>query len=387
LCFDAPRSQGSVLEVAVQLSDGDLVFDRGLPQKLFGSFRAIRQRRRDNTTSRTKSRARLLKQIKFVGTGVLAGLLFSNLTAEAQNAMPPDVVKLPAGIDLGNTSFYDGFGKTDPGWVFLNFSRWNGFTSIRSSTGQNSPLFVDPNIDVISTVLHAVYVSPIRVPNGAITFEVLLPIVDFQSHFNPLGTVLHSNGLNIGDITFGAAYQSKPITLGSQSVVSWRADLDFIAPTGGFDSKKDINQSSGFWSVNPSLAVTVLPVPKWEISARFNYIYNLSTANGSDPPSVLGFEFRSGQAGQAGYINFASSYEVVKGLRPGLNGFWLQQLTNDSTNGVSLPGTRVEELYLGPGLCWEIDQKNSANFNVYLPISAKNTSAGAQFNIQYIHPF
>ena len=301
--------------------------------------------------------------------------------------MPPDVVKLPAGINLGSSSFYDGFGSTDPGWTFLNYFRWNDFTSIRDSNGQNSPLFVDPRIDVISTLFHAVYVSPIQAPNGAVAFEALLPIVDFQSHFSSPGKMLHDNGLNIGDATFAVLYQSKPITLGSQSVLSWRVDLAFIAPTGGFDSSKDINQGSGFWSVTPYVAVTLLPVPKWEISARFNYIYNLPTSLGSNPPQISGFAFHNGQAGQAGWINFASSYEVAKGIRPGLNGFWLRQFTDDRTNGVSLPGTRVEELYLGPGLSWEIDQKNTSNFNVYLPVSAKNTPAGAQFNIQYIHQF
>ena len=314
----------------------------------------------------------------------IAGLLFSNFTAEAQSAIPPDIVKLPS-VNLGSSSFYDGFGGTDPGWTALNYFRWNDFTSIKDSTGQNSPLFVDPRITAISTVVHFVYVPPIPLSNGAISFEALLPIVDFQSHFNAPGMVLQDNGLNFGDLTFGAAYQSKPISLGSQSVLSWRFDLDVSAPTGGFDSNKDINQSSGFWSGNPYLAVTLLPIPKWEISARFNYIYNFSTSRGSDPPQIPGFVFRNGQAGQAGWINFASSYEVIEGVRPGLNGFWLQQFTDDSTNGVSLPGTLVEELYLGPGLNWQINKTGSVNFNVYLPISAKNTPAGPQFNILYIH--
>jgi hypothetical protein len=337
--------------------------------------------------SQTRVRAHLRKRFALGVIAFIAGFLLPDFSAEAQSPTPPDVVKLPAGINLGSSSFYDGFGSTDPGWTSLNYFRWNDFTSIKDSSGQNSPLFVDPRIDVISTLFHAVYVSPIQVPNGAIAFEALLPIVDFQSHFNAPGTVLQDNGLNIGDMTFGAAYQSKPIALWGQSVLSWRVDLDFTAPTGGFDSNKDINQSSGFWSVEPYLAVTLLPVPKWEISARFNYIYNFSTSRGSDPPQIPDFVFRNGQAGQAGWINFASSYEVVEGVRPGLNGFWLQQFTNDRTNGISLPGTLVEELYIGPGLDWEIDNKNTMNFNLYLPISAKNSNAGPQFNLQYIHQF
>jgi hypothetical protein len=325
------------------------------------------------------------KLIGWGGVALIAGLLSSNFTAEAQT--PPDVVKLPAGINLGSSSFYDGFGSTDPGWTSLNYFRWSDFTSIKDNSGQNSALFVDPHIDAVSTLFHAVYVAPVQVPNGAIAFEVLLPVVDFQSHFSAPGIVLQDNGLNFGDMTFGAAYQSKPISLGSQSVLSWRVDFDVTAPTGGFDASKDLNQSSGFWSLEPYLAVTLLPIPKWEISARFNYIYNFSTSRGSDPPQTPGFVFNNGQAGQAGWINFASSYEVVEGVRPGLNGFWLRQFTNDSTNDISLPGTRVAELYLGPGVDWAIDKKNTANFNLYLPISARNTPAGAQLNIQYVHQF
>ncbi len=353
------------------LNSRNMVFELDTPEQFARSFRAF---------SQTRDCAR----VALGGAAFIVGLLFSNFTAEAQSAIPPDVVKLPS-VNLGSSSFYDGFGSTDPGWTALNYFRWNDFTSIKDSSGQNSPLFVDPRIDAISTVVHFVYVPPIPVSNGAMSFEALLPIVDFQSHFNAPGMVLQDNGLNFGDLTFGAAYQSKPISLWSQSVLSWRIDLDVSAPTGGFDSNKDINQSSGFWSVNPYLAVTLLPIPKWEISARFNYVYNFSTSRGSDPPQIPGFVFRNGQAGQAGWLNFASSYEVIEGVRPGLNGFWLQQLTNDSTNGISLPGTLVEELYLGPGLNWQINKNGSVNFNVYLPIAAKNAPAGPQFNILYIH--
>lgn len=346
---------------------------------------------KDNESQKYKaaSRPARARPSSWLASGLatlIAGLLFS-FRAEAQSATPPDVVKLPASLNLGSSSFYDGFGKTDPGWVFLNYLRWNDFTSIKDSSGQDSPLFVNPRINVITNLFHGVYVSPIQVPNGAIAFEALLPIVDFQSHFDAAGRVLHDNGLNIGDTALGVIYQSRPISLGSQSVLSWRADLAFTAPTGGFDSSRDLNQSSGFWSVTPYLAVTLLPLPKWEISARFNYIYNFQTSRGSNPPQIPGFEFSNGQAGQAGWINFASSYEVVEGTRPGLNGFWLQQFTNDETNGISVPGTRVEQFYLGPGLSWQIDAKTTSNFNVYLPISAKDTFAGPRFNIQYIHQF
>jgi hypothetical protein len=47
----------------------------------------------------------------------------------------------------------------------------------------------------------------------------------------------------------------------------------------------------------------------------------------------------------------------------------------------------LEELYLGPGLSWQIKRRSVMNFNIYLPITAKNAPAGPEFNIQNIVQF
>src|ERR1700743_2518023 len=65
-------------------------------------------------------------------------ILFDGTPARAQASRPPDVVKLPTNLDTGGSSFYDGFGRTDPGFIFLNFARWNHLTSIKDASGHNS---------------------------------------------------------------------------------------------------------------------------------------------------------------------------------------------------------------------------------------------------------
>ena len=314
-------------------------------------------------------------------------LLFSKMATpeSATSLAPPDVVKLPAGLDLGGSSFYDAFGA--PGWSFLDYPRFEHLTSIKDSSGQNSPLFVNPRIDVMVNLFHLIYLSSTDLLDGGVGAEALLPVIDVQSHFEQPEVLLHNNGLNIGDLTFGLFYQAHPTIVGGRPILCWRSDLDFFAPIGGFDSHHDINQSSDFWSVNPYISTTLLPMLKWEISTRFNYVYNLPTSRGANPPVFPGFTFHDGQAGQAAWINFASSYAITETIRPGINGFWLQQFTNDRTNGVSVPNTRAEELYLGPGLSWQPNRKNTVNFNVYLPVTAANLAAGPQFNIQFIHEF
>jgi hypothetical protein len=58
-------------------------------------------------------------------------------------------------------------------------------TSIKDNNGDNSPLFVSPRVEALSNPFHVVYISPISVPNGALAFEAILPIVGFKSRFNP----------------------------------------------------------------------------------------------------------------------------------------------------------------------------------------------------------
>src|ERR1700761_1683119 len=318
-------------------------------------------------------------------SAVLVGLA-SGGRAHAQ-AAPPDVVKLPAGINLGGSSFYDGFGRTDPGWLYLNFARWNHYTSIKDDRGHSSPAFPDPRIDAVSNLFHVVYFTPWGGPTGLVTFEALAPIVGFDTKFSSSGVVLKDNGLGIGDLTFGIDYQARPVHFDTGALFTWRVGLDFIAPIGSFNSRRDLNQGAGFWSSTPYLAMSLLPTPKWEISARLNYDYNFKTSRGVDPPPIPGFAFRNGQAGQAAWINFASSYEVRPGIRPGINGFYLRQLDDDRTNGVDVPLSRAQEFYVGPGLSWQITPKSVMNFNLYLPVTVKNAPDGPQLNIQNIVAF
>ena len=81
---------------------------------------------------------------------LVTALLLSRKTAAAQNMPPPvDVVKLPAGTNLGAVSFYDGVGSTDPGLTVQYYTRLNHYTSIMDNSGRDSPLFVNPRIDVM----------------------------------------------------------------------------------------------------------------------------------------------------------------------------------------------------------------------------------------------
>ena len=185
--------------------------------------------------------------------------------------------------------------------------------------GKPLPYFTDPEIDVFALVNQLAYTLPEKLfgDRAHLGINFILPFVAFDTSFviRAAGVVAldATHGAGLGDLTFGPFLQFRPVIAGGRPVFSHRIELDVIAPIGQYDPYKDISQSSNFTSLNPYWAMTVLPLPHLEISARFNYLYNFKNdkpAIGSQlysltvPPAV-----KSVQAGQAGWVNFAASYE------------------------------------------------------------------------------
>ena len=214
-----------------------------------------------------------------------AGILFAGSLTNAQSAasLPasqiPDLVVPTNGINLGNTSFYDGFSTLNPGLTVLEYVRENHFTSITGTNGSASSKFSYPRIDVLTSVTQFSAVAPISLDGNALGADVLLPVTHINSRFGSSGQQLTDNGTALGDLTFGPFVQFKPIMYGGRPIASFRIAFDAIAPTGGFDKNRDLNQSSGYWSLNPFVAWTILPGKGWEISGRAQYLYNFKTSN------------------------------------------------------------------------------------------------------------
>lgn len=318
--------------------------------------------------------------------------LIASPCANAQSAtsLPasaiPDLVVPPNGINLGSSSFYDGFSTLDPGVTVLQYVRHNDLNTIKDANGHASSAFVDPQINVTTSVTQISIVSPLHLAGGVLGFDVLLPVTRIDSRFGSGGTQLRDNGTGIGDLTFGPFIQFKPFMSHGHPVASIRVALDAIAPTGDFNRYRDLNQGSGYWSFNPYLAVTVLPAKGWELSARVQYLYNFKTTKIPNAPEIPGFAFEDGRAGQLIYSNFDVSREIVRGVAIGVNGFAVQQLDNDKINGISLPDTKRSAVYVGPGIHIDRLPKFAVNANVYLPVTTRNYATGPQLNVQFILP-
>jgi hypothetical protein len=319
----------------------------------------------------------------------LAAALFTAAALPTPVAAMPDTVTPPKGINLGSTSFFDGFGRTTEGWTLLQYGRYEDLTHITDYQGNDSKLFKGTSIQVFVSQTQISYTSPWHPFGGdGVGISALLPFADFATHFDQDSPVkLNNNGFGVGDLNIGPFYQSRYVMRDRRPVFAWRAQLSVIAPTGSVNEQRAINQGSGMWSVNPYVAMTWVPLPYLELSTRLNYQYNAQTTVIQSPPPIPGMVYRNGQAGQIVYANFDASYAVTPTAYVGINGYALGQLTSDMTNGQTVAHSHETEVSIGPGGRYVFNEANALNLNFYLPVVSRNATSGTQVNFQYVHRF
>jgi len=87
------------------------------------------------------------------------------------------------------------------------------------------------------------------------------------------------------------------------------------------------------------------------------------------------------------YDNFDASYKITRKFELGFNGYFIDSITPDKTNGIVVPHSYESDVYIGPGLRYAWGPANFVNVNLYLPVEAANKSVGPKFNVQYVHRF
>lgn len=311
----------------------------------------------------------------------VAGTLLLPLFAGHALGQTPSVSQ-PGGLNLGVTSFYDGF-SGPPGWAWQSTVRYSTANKIVDSRGNASPVFNDPKIDSTVLVNQLSYAMPTSIGGWRPGFMVILPVAALNSSFGP-GPALKDGGTGIADATIEASLQSEPIlnAAGAPLFVQ-RFTIAAILPTGRYDRNVDINQGSGYASINPYWAATLFPAPRWEVSWRLHYLYNFRNDKpaSSAPRPFNGAPVGSTQAGDAAWVNFATSYAVTPDVSVGINGYYFQQLSDNRANGTRLSDSRERVLGIGPGLMWRISPAQALWVNAYTESMVRNRAASS-LNLQ-----
>ncbi|WP_186046366.1 SphA family protein [Burkholderia gladioli] len=305
---------------------------------------------------------------------LLAACILIAAPAFAQTAVGrAPTVSEPQGINLGSTSFFDGF-SGPLGWSYLGQVRYSTADSIKNGDGSTNSAFRHPRVNSFTWVNHLAYASPWRLAGGNLGFNVIVPLTWLHGSFDQPGASLSGGGTALGDVTFGPQLQYAPILSSSgRPLFVQRFEFDVIAPTGQYKHNADLNQSSGYFSLNPYWAASLFPLPKVEISWRLYYLYNFKN---HDPAASYPLAFDSQtvgntQAGQAAWINFTTSYALTPSLHVGINGYFFRQLADDRINGTSVVG-REQVLGIGPGVFWQMKGNRVLWLNAYTETAVRN---------------
>jgi hypothetical protein len=168
----------------------------------------------------------------------LVGLLLLSI------AMPPSAALASnqgrAGINLGATSFLDGFGRPVEGFTYQAYLTYSTASAIYDAQGNEITAFHDPHIATLALLNQLSYFLPHTLFGETVrpAINFVLPVVMFDTSFGTPGPVLHDNGIGVGDLTFGPMFQFKPIMAGDRPVFSHRFEVDLIVPIGRYDPGK-----------------------------------------------------------------------------------------------------------------------------------------------------
>lgn len=354
-------------------------------------------------------------QLKAPISGIFVLML---VPAIAVAQVPPKGPGLPP-VNLGFTSFLDGGPPAGPGFYFQEYIQYYAAQNFKNAHGSEVRFPVLPanvvgpayrpgrlmtDLDVVVSLNQLIYQSDQAIVPGGGRWglDVIIPLVSIDVDAGPArfpnGDPLQESYEGLGDVVVGPYIQWDPIMGKNGPLFMHRIELQNIFPTGKYRDSRVLNPGSNFYSFNPYWAATFFATPRWTISWRLHYLWN---DKNEDPTEDLWGNAESTQAGQAIHVNFASAYEVVpKRLRMGVNGYYLEQITDSKLNnktvlrnyfadGVDLDLRDLHEqaVAFGPGAVVHFSQDDHLFFNAYFEMESQARPEGMAFNFRWTHHF
>lgn len=282
---------------------------------------------------------------------------------------------LPA-TNLGTSNVFDGFaGK--PGFVYQGYAQLFQTQKLTGDRGQN--MHSDLKINSLVQLNQFIYLTPLKVLGGNLSFTVLVPVVQLSAS-NSSGPSPSVNPGVLGDITQGTAVQWSGKKLFGKPF-SHRAELAVTLPLGSYDDSYNINASAHAYTFSTYHTFTLMFSDKFSISSRNQFNYNTRIM---------------GQLAKAGAFyngNYTADYAVMPGLRVAAVGYFLSQLNQDTYDGSSsyyqqqgISDTREKVFGYGAGLAYFAKSGTLIELKTFLETASKNRAQGYRPTLRILVP-
>lgn len=302
---------------------------------------------------------------------------------------------LPA-INLGYTSFLDGYPPTGSGWLFQQYLQF--YRDARLKDAHNGDLLLPVvrdgkvelekaqiDLTISLTQITYRYYPPNQKPflGGTWGLNLMLPFTYFDLDSGEHRSIVTANQAILSDVVASPFIQIDPIVGANGFRLVQRIELQLVLPTGEYDPSRSINPGSNYVSFNPFWAGTAFAVPRWTFSWRLYYLWN-----GENDHPKTSLEADTAQAGQAVYLNFAGAYDAMPSrLRIGINGYYLKQIADSKVDGKSIPHSEEQVFGIGPGLVYHVSKQDHVFLNAYWETWAEDHTQGSRTTLRYLHLF
>jgi hypothetical protein len=202
-----------------------------------------------------------------------------------------------------------------------------------------------------------------------------IPFVSLDLHFDahtPKGPVYKSgNVTGLSDLTVGPLFLGWHLGNLHQVV-----GLEFFLPTGSYDTNRLVNPGRHYYSMQPNYAVTWMPMPNVEFSARALYSVN-SVNHVTDYHS--GNEF---------IVDYNAGFRLTPMWQIGASGYFYKQVTDDTQHGQSVNGNgnRGQAFAVGPAIAYGT-RKFSVALKYQREMMVRNRPEGNRIWLQMYMPF
>lgn len=211
-----------------------------------------------------------------------------------------------------------------------------------------------------------VYVSPLVVAGASLGVHAILPIVNLDVN---VASGVQQSKTGLGDMTFG------PV-LGwhhSESLHSVFA-LDIYAPTGAYKKGDVANIGRNHWAFQPVLGVSYIQPHGLNADLKVMWTHNFKNDD---------TDYRDGKEL---IVDYATGWGVGGGWTLGVGGYYYQQLTNDSRDGVAIENNKGRAIAFGPSVRYDSGKGWFITAKYQDEMSVRNRADGAAFWVKAVFP-